>query len=400
LALNEEFNKYINIYSRYGASGTGASYWILISRHPVDIMRMEDHIGMNSSCHNESGIHFKSVVEETYVGAPVVYLISDSDYNSLQDMGIDLQMDEIFLDDCRDIKGIIPLSRTRMRIMTNKNTDTTLFMPYEKTYGGAEMGLNWLPAVYKIAMEMQGDALESVFGTRDYENIKTIDLSDFDIYGGYYDDQKTWGEVFRKVFPSAKIIGDEIHTKTPTIEDVTDYLPEMRMKLNSELKNKIPSHVDTLLYRVNDLTVERKRQEHQVRAEIEVFINIHKIIQNNFPGQDITLQKKLTYRNYDDYKKLLGIEKFHWAVVRGKVAARLLPLFWDSNNQTGIKDNWLMLLCHSTVEVGHNLVLGNLEEISTAFAEVFSDYVNDIFDIDMDELEMTGLFNIKREKKW
>lgn len=102
------YRKFINAVDDYNKAG-GQDYSIVISRAPIDVLRMSDfrHI---QSCHSEGGGYFQCAVAEAQGHGPIGYLV---DNQKLKE--IDLQAEEIFEDKERGIKGIVPKARLRLR---------------------------------------------------------------------------------------------------------------------------------------------------------------------------------------------------------------------------------------------------------------------------------------------
>ncbi len=95
-------------------------YSIVVSRHPIDIMRMSDFSWAGiSSCHREGGEYQKCVPGEVAAQGGVAYVVKTRD---LEDVG-DLQDDEVFADPDRDIDGIAPIARHRLRRFDNDQDD-------------------------------------------------------------------------------------------------------------------------------------------------------------------------------------------------------------------------------------------------------------------------------------
>lgn len=93
---------------------------VIVSQHPIDVLRMADFRGLES-CHSpanvggsfsQAGAYFMCAVEESQVHGPIAYLVSNRDYEKIKDR---LQDEEIFADPARNIDGINPSSRLRIR---------------------------------------------------------------------------------------------------------------------------------------------------------------------------------------------------------------------------------------------------------------------------------------------
>ena len=62
--------------------GDEADYTVIISRHPIDVLRMSD-IGNISSCHSEGASHWHCAKAEAKGHGPIAYLVPTSDYEKL-----------------------------------------------------------------------------------------------------------------------------------------------------------------------------------------------------------------------------------------------------------------------------------------------------------------------------
>jgi hypothetical protein len=160
---------------------TGSS--IIISRSPIDLIRMSDHDGI-SSCHSPSGSYFKCAKQEAKTGGAVAYVVKNSDLKN-----IDIQKPEIFQDKERKIQGIVPLERLRLRRFTKG--DINLILPELRTYGIKNIG--FLDAIIDWAKTSQKDDIDKIDPEKDYD--------EFDLAGGSYQDTdagKVWSNFFNK----------------------------------------------------------------------------------------------------------------------------------------------------------------------------------------------------------
>lgn len=135
------------------------NYSIIISRHPIDIARMSDHMGLNS-CHSPGGNYFKCALTDAKGFGAIAYLVRKQDVENL-DIN---EYDEIFEDKDRRISGIRPLARIRLRKLINKKEDWDLALPEDRIYGTGVPGfkstlINWA----KISQEdkLKGRRLRS-----------------------------------------------------------------------------------------------------------------------------------------------------------------------------------------------------------------------------------------------
>ena len=63
-------------------TGDTKEYMVIVSRHPIDVLRMSD-IGNITSCHSEGDSHFKCAVAEAKGHGPIAYLVEKKDYEDL-----------------------------------------------------------------------------------------------------------------------------------------------------------------------------------------------------------------------------------------------------------------------------------------------------------------------------
>ena len=171
---------------------TGAS--IIISRSPIDLVRMSDHDNI-TSCHNPKRSHFKCAKQEARTGGAIAYVVKNSDL-----VGVDIQKPELFKDKDRKIDGIVPLERLRLRRFNKGEID--LLLPELSTYGTSHIG--FYDAVKNWAKSAQSNNIEKMNPEEDYDK--------FDLKGGTYQDtdaSKIWGEFFDKKFTGEKDSKDE-----------------------------------------------------------------------------------------------------------------------------------------------------------------------------------------------
>jgi hypothetical protein len=163
----------INNNSNFGVS-------VIISRSPIDIVRMSDHSEWRS-CHSQGDLYFHCAIEEAKTGGAVAYVVKNSDLKQVED----LQAKDIFKDKKRNIHGIEPLERLRLRRFTNKaDENIELLIPELKTYGIKHVGFE--DAVQNWAKHVQRDILST-----------NPDFKDYDLRGGSYQDNDA-GDLWSK----------------------------------------------------------------------------------------------------------------------------------------------------------------------------------------------------------
>ena len=152
---------------------------VVISRHPIDILRMSDHSEW-SSCHSVGGSFYRCAIQEAKTGGAVAYVVRTKDLSKVKN----LQAKDIFKDKDRDINGIEPLERIRLRRLISSKGE--LLIPELRTYGTGHVGLydtvkTWLKTVQKDVID------------------KNIPYKSFDLKGGSYKDNsvnKMWNKFF------------------------------------------------------------------------------------------------------------------------------------------------------------------------------------------------------------
>ena len=170
-------------------------YSIVVSRHPIDVIRMSDFDWLGiSSCHSEGGQWQKCVPGEVAAQGGVAYVVKTED---LEDVG-DLQDDEVFADPQRDIPGIEPIARHRLRRFDNdQDKDATgeegysILVPDLSTYG---------KKVRKFYNTLRDWSYESQVG-KAFEDGARPRLNNFVSRGGsYFDYDSRPGEMFNQFF--------------------------------------------------------------------------------------------------------------------------------------------------------------------------------------------------------
>jgi hypothetical protein len=128
-------------------------YYLLFSRHPIDVLRMSDHKGI-SSCHRLKGAY--NTTEGDYADCAladasndggIVYLIRGGDAKKIKNR---LDEQDVFQDKDRAVVGIRPLGRIRLRrfvdIQTGKDWAVPTIFQNEQKYG------TFTQELYKIVL--------------------------------------------------------------------------------------------------------------------------------------------------------------------------------------------------------------------------------------------------------
>jgi len=118
-------------------------YYLLFSRHPIDVLRMADHKGI-WSCHrlgggkysSEDGTYVKCAIADAQNDGGIVYLIKGSDGKRVRN---NLNDKDVFHDSDRNTGSITPIGRIRLRrfvdIETGKDFAVPTTLNSEQKYG-------------------------------------------------------------------------------------------------------------------------------------------------------------------------------------------------------------------------------------------------------------------------
>jgi len=194
---------------------------IIITRHPIDVLRMSDFDNI-TSCHSPASranayqSYYKCAVAEAQGHGAVAYvveteeLLTNTNTGNIDSAEQEIQEGEIFADDARyggagfDIE---PISRTRIRHVRYYDTDEParyddgqdVGMPETRVYGAD------IPGLANQVTDWARSNQEEVIQNMPKEDGK-IDLSKFMIFGGSYED--TAGESGRAILMK-QLLGDK-----------------------------------------------------------------------------------------------------------------------------------------------------------------------------------------------
>lgn len=191
--LGDNEKDYYNRTGHQGAENQEPAYSIIISRHPIDVVRMSDHDNI-SSCHSPNGDYFHCAMSEAQGNGPIAYLVSDAILEKLQPGKLNSN-DEIFADDDRHIRGITPKARLRLRKYVNKKFGYELAIPESRIYGiskATPLGEKFYKAVLNWSQKNQTDLIA-----------KDHNIKDFTRMGGSYQDNVD-SDLFTKFFGKEK----------------------------------------------------------------------------------------------------------------------------------------------------------------------------------------------------
>jgi hypothetical protein len=177
-------------------------YSIIITRHPIDVLRMSDFDTI-TSCHSPASrqnayqSYYKCAVAEAQGHGAVAYVVETENLLSATNTGnIDsaeqeIQEGEIFADDKRPFTGDIePISRTRIRHVRYYEGDEPpkrwddgqdVGMPEKRVYGMD------IPGLVNQVTDWARNSQEEVIANMPKQD-GMIDLSKFMLFGGSYED--------------------------------------------------------------------------------------------------------------------------------------------------------------------------------------------------------------------
>lgn len=133
----EEKKKYLDWLARYKdniqESLGEQKYGIIITRAPIDVLRMSDHDNIQS-CHSATGSYFQCAVQEAINGGVIAYVVNNNELSDEFDAGRGLQDDELFYDEDRNNLGLQPISRLRIRRLADSE-GAEFGIPDTRIYG-------------------------------------------------------------------------------------------------------------------------------------------------------------------------------------------------------------------------------------------------------------------------
>ena len=207
------------------------SYSILITRHPIDVLRMSDFEDIQS-CHSPRsrggmGEYYKCAVAEAHGHGALAYVVNTNDLEeefgtrdiaAINNSSAFQENQDVFYDELRDAGGEIePVARLRMRQVryfenVNPKTDdegVELAVPEQRVYGQDIPGfrktlMNWLVGVQKANAE----AVAKPNPNPDQPDQLLVNFKRMVKYGGSYEDNAAGDlimNLFRKQFPGRNI---------------------------------------------------------------------------------------------------------------------------------------------------------------------------------------------------
>jgi hypothetical protein len=170
------------ILDKFSTQGGGIS--VIISRAPLDVLRMSDFDNIQS-CHSVGGSYFQCAIREMQEGGVVAFAVNSK---SLQNVNINDP--EIFEDTERGIDGIKPLSRLRLRRYIDVDTAEELLIPTTLQYGHTIDG--FYDALLGWAKKEQTDKIQT-YQTKGKKKYNFVPLG-----GSYWDNEDSPEKMLQK----------------------------------------------------------------------------------------------------------------------------------------------------------------------------------------------------------
>jgi len=213
-------------------------YSIIITRHPIDVLRMSDFDTI-TSCHSPASrqnayqSYYKCAVAEAQGHGAVAYVVETEDLLSATNTGnIDsaeqeIQEGEIFADDKRPFTGDIePISRTRIRHVRYYEGDEPpkrwddgqdVGMPEKRVYGID------IPGLTNRVTDWARSNQEEVIANMPKNDNGIIDLNKFMIFGGSYEDTANAAgreRLMRQLLGAQALVSGNMKQNTDTEDDL------------------------------------------------------------------------------------------------------------------------------------------------------------------------------------
>jgi len=212
--------------------GTTSDQMIILSRHPIDVLRMGDvettediggWEGKIGHCHREGGEEERCAQQEALGHGPIAYLVNKKDLDYwLSGDDADERMSayvagekpkhklshfdnkEIFNDRDRDINGIKAINRVRLRQYRahrrgEDQRDEMWAVPEKKVYPGASIVPGFLSAVMDWAWDRQKGTYEDAYEEGEFPRLDSLER-----LGGKYADTRD-GELLNSFFSKSGI---------------------------------------------------------------------------------------------------------------------------------------------------------------------------------------------------
>jgi len=213
-------------------------YSIIITRHPIDVLRMSDFDTI-TSCHSPASrqnayqSYYKCAVAEAQGHGAVAYVVETEDLlsatntSNIDSAEQEIQEGEIFVDDKRPFSGDIePISRTRIRHVRYYEGDEPpkrwddgqdVGMPEKRVYGVD------IPGLVNRVTDWARASQEEVIANMPKNDNGIIDLNKFMIFGGSYEDTANAAgreRLMRQLLGAQALVSGNMKQNTDTEDDL------------------------------------------------------------------------------------------------------------------------------------------------------------------------------------
>jgi rRNA processing protein Gar1 len=229
-------------------------YITILSRHPVDVVRMSDMEDIRS-CHSRTGGYFQCAVAESRGHGPIAYSVPrkqfedyfevDLNETNPEDVDLDQGDEEIFTDTDRDIFGMTPFSRVRLRKFVHDEDNRMLAVPETRTYtqGNRQAPPGFLKSVVDWAVKSQ----EKAYG--DIEKLANdVSNEKWTRYGGTYRDTSDGG-IFAAMFKG--LTNDEQYEMMSQAGDI-GIKPEDEKQIQQDIDDPLEREVNEIMDSANN----------------------------------------------------------------------------------------------------------------------------------------------------
>jgi hypothetical protein len=206
-------------------------YRIILSRSPIDILRMSDgDWGFSPgterrSCHAQGGMYFNCAIQEAKTGGMIAFLVRKEELENVSED--EFQNEEIFEDPDRNISGITALARLRIRRYTRiEDVSDSIGIPEVKVYGKDMAG--FYSSVRQFLHDKQFSDSEVVD-----QLSKEFNEREWMLTGGSYTDSSD-STLFNRMFDTTTFRGSAPHDDS---EDDSENVIENRAnQMDTELR--------------------------------------------------------------------------------------------------------------------------------------------------------------------
>ena len=185
---------------------------IMVTRHPIDILRLSDFSAASYSCWSEGGLYGHCSQDEALEGGPVTFMVPKAEIEkiSLQDLH---GMEEVFSDTDVDEPGKTsaePTGRLRLVSLKNMETGEELAVPAKTVYGVNVPGFKSI--VSKFAWDTQKGFIYRNQNAKQF--VEELDSGEWQRTGGEDSDQQrsqgTIGELIANMIPDEAATGEQL----------------------------------------------------------------------------------------------------------------------------------------------------------------------------------------------